>query len=193
MSEENKSKQMSEQNKPKHYQPKDIRSPWITIYLLFLIFVGFNIIFRGYWHMPFKDYLILSLFMAAGICFCSFLICGHCLYCTYVETTDEEITGKTLYKFNKNALKFNEIKEIGMTKGVFIIRLKDIHGNKLGILFRSEAFVPLLIEILEKSINCTKIDIDYNYYMKHKVHELSEIKPFLDKRLAEIKEKAKSS
>ena len=184
----------SDENKPKRYQPEDIRSPWATIILIASIIGGFYIIITGYWYwqMPFKKYLFASLLMALGIYSCSQLIYYHLLNCTYVETTEEEITGKNLYKMKKNVLKFNEIKEMWITKRVIVIHLKDIHGNRLGILFNDE-FIPVLKEILEKSENCTRIDFNYEYFIKHKVYrQISEIKPILDKRLAEIKDREMS-
>ena len=180
---------MSEQNKPKLYKPEDIRSPWATIILIIAIICGFYYIFTGYWQVPFKTYVFGSLFLATGIFWCSLLIYYHYSYCTYVETTYNEITGKNLYKMNKEIIKFNEIKEMWITKRILIIHLKDIHGKKLGIAFREE-MIPLLEEILEKSENCTRIDFIYDYIMKHfRFSQFPEIKPLLDKRLAEIKDR----
>jgi len=204
MSEENKPKQYkwnptgltelrvkSEENKPKRYQPEDIRSPWATIILIAVIISSFYII-AGYEQIPSQNYPFAFLLSVGAIYFCSLLIYYHLLNCTYVETTEEEITGKNLYKMKKNVLKFNEIKEMWITKRIFVIHLKDIHGNRLGILFHDE-FIPLLKEILEKSENCTRIDFNYDYFMKHKVYrQISEIKPILDKRLAEIKDREMS-
>jgi len=90
-------------------------------------------------------------------------------------------------------MKFSEIKEIWITQNKPKIYLKDINDKKFGILFKDE-FVPLLQVLLVKAENCTKIDFNYNYIMRNKLSKrLPEIKPLLDKRLAEIKEKAKSS
>jgi len=179
---------MSEQNKPKLYKPEDIRSPWLTIFLIILIIAGFYTIFTGYWQVPFKDYLFFFLLSVAGIFWCSLLIYYNYANCIYVETTDDEITGKNKYKMKKEVIKFSEIKEMWITKVIFVIHLKDIHGKKLGILFRDE-FIPLLGEVLEKSENCTRIDLNYDYFIKQNYPQLSDIKPLLDKRLAEIKER----
>ena len=182
---------MSEQDKPKLYRPKDIRSPWATIILVIVIICGFDIILRGYWQLPFKDYLFHSLTMAGAIYFCSLLIYYNYAYCLYVEITEDEISGKSKYKMKRGVIKFNEIKEMWITKRIFVIHLKDINGNRLGILFRDE-FIPLLKVLLEKSENCTKIDFNYDCFLKKKVYkQWPEIKPLLDKRLAEIEERDK--
>jgi len=182
---------MSDEKKLKLYKPEDIRSPWLTIILVAIIISSFYVILTGYlyWHMPVWDYLFFFLVYAGCIYFFSQLIYYHLSNCTYVETTEDEITGKNWYKMKKNVLKFNEIKEMWITKRTIVIHLKDIHGNRLGILFVEE-FVPLLKEILEKSVNCTRIDFIYDYIMKHmKYRQLPDIKPLLDKRLAEIKDR----
>ena len=165
MSEKNNSKQATEENKPKFYQPEDIRSPWATIFLVAVIIVGFHMILTGYWQAPLKTYLFGSLIMAGGIWFCSLLIYYNYAYCLYIKITDEEITGKNTYKMSKRELKFNEIKEMWLTKRIIVIHLKDIYGNRLGIAFRDE-FIPVLQELLEKSVNCTRIDFNYDYYKK---------------------------
>ena len=185
---------MPEENKPKLYKPKDIRAGWVaTIYFVFLIIFCFNVIFRSYWHIPLEKYIPASLVCVAGIFWFSLMIYYPYAYCIYVETTEDKITGKNVYKMKKNVLKFNEIKEIWLTKRIIIIHLKDIHGNKFGMAFREE-FIPVLKELLEKSVNCTRIDFNYDYIMKKGLSQrLPEIKPLLDKRLAEIKEKEQSS
>jgi len=184
---------MLEENKPKLYKPEDIRSPWLTIFLIYLIITGFYVIFKGYWELPFKDYVFFFLLSIAVIYWCSLLIYYNYAYCLYVEITEDEITGKSKYKMKKEVIKFNEIKEIWITKRIIVIHLKDIHGKRLGIAFRDE-FIPVLQELLEKSENCTRIDFNYDYIMKHKLaSQLPAIKPLLDKRLAEIKIKERDN
>ena len=179
----------SEQNKPKLYRPRDIRTLVTTPVFVVGIITWISIIFTGYWQVSLTKYIIISLVGVGSIYFLSKLLYYSYANCLYVETTEDEISGKNSYKMKRGVIKFNEIKEMWITKGYIILYIKDIHGNKLGISFNKE-MVPLLKEILEKSENCIRIDCKYGYVMKHmKYEQLPEIKPLLDKRLAEIKEK----
>jgi len=179
----------SEKNKPKLYRPKDIRTIIPPIVFIICIITCFSFIFTAYWQIPLKAYIFVSLFAVYSIYFLSKLFYYSYTNCLYVETTEEDISGKNMYKMKRGIIKFNEIKEIWITKGYIILYIKDIHGKIIGISF-GEEMVHLLWEILEKSENCIRIDCKYDYVMKHmKYKQLPEIKPLLDKRLVEIKEK----
>jgi len=184
--ENDNSNQMSEENKPKLHKPEDIYSPWFMIITIAINIVGFYIMITDYWGVLFKRFLFLPLLVAGSILYGLVIIYYDYAYCTYVETTEDEMFGKSKHKMKRGIIKFNEIREIWITKFIPVIHLKGRYGKKLGISFK-DGMVPLLKEILEKSENCTKINIDYNHFIKKKLYQFSEIKPILDKKLAEIK------
>lgn len=173
---------MLENNEIKRYRPKDIRSPFLGLILVAIIIAGIKIIFTGYSQVSLQKYLILSIMMFCGICVASYLLYANFVHCIYVETTDDKITGKNLLKIKRGTWKFNEIKEIWITKkSVHIIFLKDLNGKRLSIHFRKE-FFPLLNEILEKAVNCEKVDIKYDYFSKQRLFsDISQVKANLDK------------
>ncbi len=184
---------MTETSKINKYRPKDIRSPYVGFPILFfVIWFSTKFITQAYSEVPIHIYITFSIIFIIAFFFSTYLVFANIVHCLYIESTDNEITGKNIFKIKRGSLKYSEINEIIITKGVFIICLKDIHGKKLTIIFRKE-FIPLLNEIFGKAENCEKININYDYFIKRKVYsEISQIKPILDRRLAEIKDKSKS-
>lgn len=176
----------------KEYRPKNIKSPLLGFAFIFLIYVGFRMIFTGYSQLSFQKYIAISTLMFSGICVSIYLLYATFVHCLYIETTAGEISGKNILKIKRGSLKFQEINNIRITERIRVIFLKDIKGKKLTIFFHPE-FIPLLKEILEKADNLEKIDINYDYFIKiNAFSEISQIKPVLDRRLAEIRNKIKS-
>lgn len=171
------------------YRPKNVKSPLLGLVLLLIIIVGIKVITTGYTQTSFERYLYSSILMFSGICVSSYLLYANYAHSIYLATTDTRITGKNILKIERNTLKFKEISFVRITKNIRVIFLKDKTGNKLSIIFHPE-FIPFLKEILEKADNLDKIDINYKYFSKiNAFSEISQIKPVLDRRLAEIKDK----
>jgi len=150
----------------KKFQPEDIRSPyWGFPILGAAIYVSVLFVLTGYKYKPLEEYVLFSIVLSIGAFSCSYLIYANIKHSLYVETTDSEISVKNKLKIKRGSLEFNKIKELWITKRIYIIYLKDIHDKTITIVLRDE-FVPLLDEVLEKSVNLERVDIDFKYFSK---------------------------
>ncbi len=162
---------MNKNEEIKTYKPDDIRSPYIILPILFFVmWMGVKIIFTGYNQVSFSKYMFFVILFGSAILFFSFLIYASVINSIYIDTTDKEIIGWNVYKIKRGSLKFPEIALIKVkSKNVLDLILQDVNSKKLSISFSKE-FVPLLDEILEKSVNCQRIEIDFDYFIKNRRH-----------------------
>lgn len=149
------------------YRPDNIRSPYVIyLFLIPCIWVGLKFITSGYKEVPCVTYIFVSLIFIVFIIFYSYIIYKNISNCIYLNTNDREIIGWNVFKRNRSKLIFSDIISLRVkTSLAWEIILTDTCKRVLTINFNS-AFVPLLDEILDKAVNCKKIDIDFAYLIK---------------------------
>lgn len=180
---------MLDNSKIKTYMPKNVKSPILGLVYILIIYGGCKILLYDYSKNQLAENIFFSTMIIGGIVVSIYLLYADFSHSSKLIITDNNISGENKYKIKRNILKFKEISFIRITKNIRVIFLKDKTGNKLSIIFHPE-FIPLLKEVLDKSDNLDKIDINYKYFSKiNAFSEISQIKPVLDKRLAEIKDK----
>jgi len=106
---------MADNNVIKKYSPKDIRSPFLGVVFLLIIYVGIKIIFTGYSQLPLEKYLAFSIGMFSGICVSIYLLYANFMHCLYIETSGIYVSGMNRLKVKRGTLKFKEINVIRIT------------------------------------------------------------------------------
>ena len=146
-------------NKKKIYKPDEIRNPYFVVpFLIFLIGISLYFLFH-FLQVPTEN-LLKILFFLFSIIVCGYLILTHFINCAYVEIKENSMVCKNYFKMMKGEIYFEEIVEmIAPSKLWYDVRIKDIHGKTVLLNAILEPVSELFNEIINRSINCKKIDL----------------------------------